>query len=65
MTVHGNSQLHTAGTMDGLAIHTNLLDGATQNYVDNLLIEEATYKTSGAGADGARGGVNVNIVRRP
>jgi hypothetical protein len=62
MTAHGNSQFHTAVTMDGLAIHTNLLDGATQNYIDNLLIEEATYKTSGVGADSSRGGVNVNII---
>jgi hypothetical protein len=62
MTVHGNSQVHTAVTMDGLAVHTNLLDGATQNYIDNLLIEEATYKTSGVGADSARGGVNLNII---
>ncbi len=62
MTVHGNSQVHTAVTMDGLAIHTNLLDGATQNYMDNMLIEEATYKTSGVGADSSRGGVNVNII---
>ena len=64
MTVHGNSQLHTAVTMDGLAVHTNLLDGATQNYIDNLLIEEASYKTSGVGADSARGGVNLNIIPR-
>ena len=62
MTVHGNSQLHTAVTLDGLSVHTNLLDGATQNYIDNLLIEEATYKTSGVGADSARGGVNLNII---
>ena len=62
MTVHGNSQVHTAVTLDGLAVHTNLLDGATQNYIDNLLIEEATYKTSGVGADSARGGVNLNII---
>src|SRR5262245_15404720 len=62
MTAHGNSQVHTNVTMDGLNIQTNLLDGATQNYVDNLLIEEATYKTSGVGADSARGGVNLNII---
>ena len=30
MTAHGNTQVHTAVTLDGLAIHTNLLDGATQ-----------------------------------
>src|SRR5262249_37348732 len=27
-----------------------------------LLIEEATYKTSGIGADSSRGGVNLNII---
>src|SRR5262249_55306165 len=62
MTVHGNSQTHTAVTMDGLAIHTNLLDGATQNYIDNLAIEEATYKTSGVSAESSRGGVNLNLI---
>src|SRR5262245_23788078 len=62
MTAHGNSQVHTAVTLDGLSVQTNLLDGATQNYLDNLLIEEATYKTSGIGADSARGGVNLNII---
>jgi hypothetical protein len=62
MTAHGNSQVHTSVTLDGLNVQTNLLDGATQNYIDNLLIEEATYKTSGVGADSARGGVNLNII---
>jgi hypothetical protein len=62
MTVHGNSQFHTAVLMDGLAVHTNLLDGATQNYIDNLSIEEATYKTSGIGAESSRGGLNLNLI---
>jgi hypothetical protein len=64
MTVNGNSQLHNNVMLDGLSIYTNLLDGATQNYIDNLLIEEASYKVSGVGADSSRGGVNLNIIPR-
>ena len=57
MASHGNSALHTTILLDGMPAQTNLSDGAVQNYIDNALIAEATYQTSGVSAETSAGGV--------
>ena len=47
-------RVHNNVMLDGLPIQTTLNDGAVQNYVDNSIVAEATYQTSGATADTAR-----------
>src|SRR5262245_54093185 len=62
MAVHGNDALHTTILLDGMPAQTNLSDGAVQNYIDNALIAEATYQTSGVSAETSAGGVRVNLI---
>ena len=61
MASHGNSALHNTILLDGMPAQTNLVDGAVQNYVDNALIAEAVYKTSGVSAESSAGGVYLNL----
>src|SRR5206468_10847728 len=62
MASHGNSALHNTILLDGMPAQTNLSDGAVQNYIDNSLIAEAVYKTSGISAETSAGGVFPNLV---
>jgi len=62
MATHGNSALHTTILLDGMPAQTNLSDGAVQNYIDNALIAEATYQTSGVTAETSAGGVRLNLI---
>ena len=62
MSTHGNSALHNTILLDGMPAQTNLVDGAVQNYIDNALIAEAVYKTSGVSAETSAGGVYLNLV---
>jgi hypothetical protein len=62
MATHGNSALHNTILLDGMPAHTNLADGAVQNYIDNALISEATYQTSGVSAESSAGGVRLNLI---
>src|SRR5205823_8409782 len=62
MATHGNSALHTTILLDGMPAQTNLSDGAVQNYIDNALIAEATYQTSGVSAETSAGGVRLNLI---
>ena len=62
MATHGNASRDNTILLDGMPAQTNLLDGQVQNYIDNALIAEATYQTSGIGADTSGGGVRVNLV---
>src|SRR6185503_12647923 len=62
MATHGNSALHTTILLDGMPAQTNLSDGQVQNYIDNALIAEATYQTSGVSAESSAGGVRLNLV---
>jgi hypothetical protein len=62
MSTHGFGALHNNVMLDGLPIQTALNDGAVQNYVDNSIVAEATYQTSGAMADTAKGGVRLNMI---
>ncbi len=62
MAAHGNSALHNTILLDGMPAQTNLVDGAVQNYIDNSLIAESVYKTSGVSAETSAGGVFLNLV---
>jgi hypothetical protein len=62
MATHGNSALHNTILLDGMPAQTNLSDGAVQNYIDNALIAEANYQTSGISADTPTGGVRLNLI---
>jgi hypothetical protein len=62
MAAHGNTELHTTILLDGMPAQTNLSDGAVQNYIDNALIAEATYQTSGVSAETSAGGVRLNLI---
>ncbi|HXI27009.1 MAG TPA: carboxypeptidase regulatory-like domain-containing protein [Vicinamibacterales bacterium] len=62
MAVHGNTELHTTILLDGMPAQTNLSDGAVQNYIDNALIAEANYQTSGVSAETSAGGIRLNLV---
>ncbi|HMF97807.1 MAG TPA: carboxypeptidase regulatory-like domain-containing protein, partial [Vicinamibacterales bacterium] len=62
MAVHGNDPLHTTILLDGMPAQTNLSDGAVQNYIDNALIAEANYQTSGVSAESSAGGIRLNLI---
>ena len=62
MATHGNTSLHNTILLDGMPAQTNLADGQVQNYIDNALIAEATYQTSGVTAESSAGGVRLNLV---
>ena len=62
MATHGNASRDNTILLDGLPAQTNLLDGQVQNYIDNALIAEATYQTSGIMAESSGGGVRVNLI---
>jgi carboxypeptidase family protein len=62
MTAHGNNQLHTTVLLDGMPAQSNLGDGYIQNYIDNALIAESNYQTSGVSAETSAGGVRLNLI---
>jgi hypothetical protein len=52
----------TTVMLDGMYANSNYLDGLIQNYIDDALIQETTYGTSGASAEVASGGPLINMV---
>jgi hypothetical protein len=59
---HGNSATHTTVNLDGMNVNSNFSDGLIQNYIDNALIQETSYVTSGVTAEVANGGTFVNMI---
>ncbi len=59
---HGSGANQTTVLLDGMNINSNYLDGTIQNYVDNGIIQQATYQTSGVTAEVSAGGALVNQV---
>lgn len=62
ITAHGNQSWHDTYLLDGLLINSTQFDGQVQTYVDNEIIQEATYQTSNITAEVEGGGVYVNLV---
>jgi hypothetical protein len=62
MSVHGNPADNNTFLLDGMLINTMQTDGRIQTYIDNAIIQETTYQTSGNMAEIASGGVLTNMV---
>jgi hypothetical protein len=58
----GNTSYSTTVLLDGMFANSNYLDGLIQNYLDDQIVQETTYVTSGVTAEVAAGGVLVNMV---
>src|ERR1051326_1868315 len=61
-TGHGAPSQHTTVLLDGMNINSNYIDGQIQNYVDNAIIQQSTYQTSGISAEVSAGGLLVNQI---
>ncbi|HEV3198570.1 MAG TPA: TonB-dependent receptor [Bryobacteraceae bacterium] len=59
---HGSAAVATTVMLDGMYANSNYLDGLIQNYIDDALIQETTYGTSGVSAEVASGGPLINMV---
>jgi hypothetical protein len=66
MSVHGLSSGGQDNTVlvDGMMINALQTDGAVQTHLNDAMIQETTYQTSGVGADTSGGGVRMNIIPR-
>ena len=62
ITGHGSGANQTTVLLDGMNINSNYLDGTIQNYVDNGIIQQAIYQTSGVTAEVSAGGALVNQI---
>ncbi len=62
IVAHGLNANHTTVLLDGMNVNSNYVDGTIQNYVDNAIIQQATYQTGGINAEVSAGGVLVNQI---
>jgi hypothetical protein len=62
MATHGNPHQHEVVLIDGLLINGMQNDGQVVAPVDNQMIQEATYSTSGNTVQSPAGGVFANLV---
>jgi hypothetical protein len=62
MSVHGLSSSQVTTQVDGMMVNGLDGDGAVQNYFNNMMSQEMTYQTAGAGADVSGGGVRLNMI---
>src|SRR5258708_23843650 len=60
--VHGHLVQQTNVRLDGMNINANYIDGQIQNYVDNAIIQQSAYQTSGISAEVSAGGLLVNQI---
>lgn len=58
----GSSAYNTTVMLDGMNINSNYLDSLIQNYIDDALLQETTYQTSGVSAETSAGGTLVNMI---
>lgn len=66
MSVHGLSSGGQDNTVlvDGMMINGFQTDGAVQTHLNDAMIQETSFQTSGIGADTSGGGVRMNIIPR-
>src|SRR5712692_2683226 len=62
ITTHGNLPHDSTYLLDGMLINSTIADGRPQNYIDNAIIQETTYRTSSVTAEVSGGGVYTNMV---
>src|SRR6266478_3963156 len=58
----GSSAYNTTVMLDGMNVNSNYLDSLIQNYIDDALLQETTYQTSGVSAETSAGGTLVNMI---
>ncbi len=59
---HGSAAVATTVMLDGMYANSNYLDGLIQNYIDDAIVQQTTYGTSGASAEISSGGPVINLV---
>src|SRR5713101_1894766 len=62
MSVHGLSASQVTTQVDSMMVNGLDGDGAVQNYFNNMMSQEMSYQTAGAGADVSGGGVRLNMI---
>jgi hypothetical protein len=62
ITAHGNQTFEDTYLLDGMLVNSTIREGQQQNYLDNEIIQETTYQTSGITAEISAGGVYTNMV---
>jgi hypothetical protein len=62
MSVHGLSASQVTTQVDGMMVNGLDGDGAVQNYFNNMMSQEMSYQTAGAGSDVSGGGVRLNMI---
>ena len=62
MLTHGNPPDHDIVLLDNMLVNTTQGDGQIQTYIENELIQEATYSTVSNPVESSAGGVYVNFV---
>lgn len=58
----GSSARETAIEIDGMSVGVNSPQSYLMSYVDNALIQDVVYQTSGITAETSRGGIRVNMI---
>jgi hypothetical protein len=58
----GSSARETAIEVDGMSVGVNSPQSYLMSYIDNALIQEVVYQTSGISAETSRGGIRVNMI---
>jgi hypothetical protein len=64
MSTRGLTSANNVVQVDGMMINGLDGDGAVQQYINNMFVQEMSYQTAGAGADVSPGGVRVSIVAK-
>jgi hypothetical protein len=59
---HGNPLEHNVYLLDSMLVNTTQGDGQIQTYIENELIQEATYSTVSNPVESTAGGVYVNMI---
>src|SRR5690242_17177168 len=62
IATHGNPPEHNVYLLDSMLINTTQSDGQIQTYIENELVQEATYSTVSNPVESTAGGVYVNMV---
>src|SRR5215471_16534975 len=62
ITLHGAGASANVYMFDGMLVNTTYLDGAIQQYIDNMAIQETTHQTSNVAAEASGGGMLLNLV---
>src|SRR5262249_44915277 len=62
LTAHGNQSQDATYLLDGMLVNSIIADGRAQNYIDNAILQEATYQTSNVTPEVSGGVVYTNMV---